>query len=136
MVYYEPFTLFMIILYILKIYNYYIREMGILMKIFLLAFISSYKDLNNNGSLMMKKFDSDFRPAKGDIIEDPGFLIGFHNGYEVVKVTINYELNECMVSLQPLVINKEEVSVEIYIENLKMHGWSVVSKDDLLDGMK
>ena len=50
----------------------------------------------------MKTFESTFRPAIGDIIDDPGFDPKFHNGYEVVKVTLNYELNKCYVSLRHL----------------------------------
>lgn len=106
------------------------------MKITLLTFISSSKDENNNGTLLVKKFDSDFRPMRGDIIEDPGFQPEFHNGYEVVKVTINYALNECLVSLQPLISNREEIKVETYIENLKKHGWRVVTKEEMLKGLK
>ncbi|MFP9130487.1 hypothetical protein [Niallia sp. BSM11] len=105
------------------------------MNINLLTFISSIQNQNNNGTVMMKKFDSDFRPVRGDIIEDPGFQPEFHNGYEVVKVTINYELNECLVSLQPLVSNREEIKIENYIQNLKKHGWRVVSKEEMLYGL-
>lgn len=103
------------------------------MKINLMIFISSIKEQkeNNVGELMMKTFESTIRPAKGDILEDPGFHPGFHNGYEVVKVTINYASNECFVSLHPLVLGGEEIKIETYIERLKEHGWRVISKEDL-----
>jgi hypothetical protein len=55
-------------------------------------------------------------PVKGDIIDDPDFDSRFHNGYEVVKVTLNYETNECYVSLHPLAIELEEISINNYIE--------------------
>jgi hypothetical protein len=71
----------------------------------------------------MKSFESHFRPAIGDIIEDPGFDSRFHNSYEVVKVSINYSLNECLVSLAPLFIEQENMSAEDYIEKLKNNGW-------------
>jgi hypothetical protein len=79
----------------------------------------------------MKTFESDIRPVKGDIIDDPGFHSGFHNGYEIVKVSINYSSNECYVSLTPLAIEIEEITTEIYIEKLEAHGWRVVSKEEL-----
>ena len=62
------------------------------MKINLGIFISSINERNENnvGKLLMKTFESDIRPVKGDIIDDPGFHADYHNGYEVVKVTINY----------------------------------------------
>jgi len=103
------------------------------MKINLIIFISSIKEQKENsvGELMMKTFESTIRPVKGDILEDPGFHPGFHNGYEVVKVTISYASNECYVSLQPLVLEREEIKVETYIERLKAHGWRVVSKEEL-----
>lgn len=104
-----------------------------MMKIRLLIFISSNKKHSekNNGIIMMKTFESDFRPLKGDVIEDPGFDFRFHNGYEVVKVTINYALNECFVSLQPLVLEREEIKIESYIAKLKVNDWRVVSKEEL-----
>jgi len=108
------------------------------MKINLLIFISSIKGLkeNSNGIVMMKTFETDFRPFIGDVIEDPGFHPGFHNGYEVVKVTINYALKECYVSLTPLVLDREEIKVETYIEKLKGNGWQVFSKEEIHNGIK
>lgn len=49
----------------------------------------------------MKSFESNFRPVIGDIIDDAGFDSRFYNGYEIAKVTSNYTLNECLVSLAP-----------------------------------
>ena len=77
-----------------------------------------------------KTFQSDFRPVEGDIIDDPGFSSKFHNGYEVVKVTINYATEECWVSLAPLVIELEEISIEEYVERLQAHGWELFEKED------
>ena len=103
------------------------------MRIHLLIFITSVqqKNENNRQELMMKTFESDIRPVKGDIIDDPGFHSGFHNGYEIVKVSINYASNECYVSLTPLAIEIEEITTEIYIEKLEANGWRVVSKEEL-----
>ncbi|RFU60844.1 hypothetical protein [Bacillus sp. V59.32b] len=103
------------------------------MKINLMIFIASVKEQkeNNIQELMMKTFESNIRPVEGDIIDDPGFHSGFHNGYEVVKVTINYALNECFVSLHPLVLEMEEIKIETYIGKLEAHGWRVVSKEEL-----
>ncbi|UQZ32740.1 hypothetical protein C2I18_03710 [Paenibacillus sp. PK3_47] len=103
------------------------------MKINLLIFISSIKEQKetNIGEIVIKTFESDIRPVKGDILDDPGFYPGFHNGYEVVKVTINYASNECWVSLSPLELEREETDIETYIERLKVNGWCIVSKEEI-----
>lgn len=103
------------------------------MKINLVVFILSIKEQgeNNIGQVMIKTFESTIRPAKGDILDDPGFHPGYHNGYEVVKVTINYATNECFVSLSPLMLEKEEITTVTYIDRLKAYGWRVVSKEEL-----
>lgn len=100
------------------------------MKIHLIIFISSVKE-KGLSKMMIKTFESTIRPAVGDIIDDPGFDSRFHNGYEVVKVTINYASNECWVSLTPLAIEIEEIKVEEYIKKLEAHGWRSMSKEDL-----
>ncbi len=94
--------------------------------------VTSTKEENGNSEIVMKTFESNIRPVKGDIIDDPGFDSRFHNGYEVVKVTINYETNECYVSLQPLVMELEEISVSEYIDKLVANKWGIVSKDKFL----
>jgi hypothetical protein len=101
------------------------------MKIKMIIFLTSSKEQkeNNRTEIVMKTFESTIRPVKGDIIDDPGFDSRFHNGYEVVKVTINYETNECYVSLHPLAMELEEIS--IYIDKLKANEWSIVSKEEL-----
>ncbi|WP_117170173.1 hypothetical protein [Paraliobacillus sediminis] len=103
------------------------------MKINLLIFVSSIKAKNENniGKVLMKTVDSTIRPVNGDILDDPGFHPGFHNGYEVVKVTLNYASDECLVSLSPLVLEKEDIEIEVYIERLEAHGWRVVPKEEL-----
>ena len=80
----------------------------------------------------MKTFESTFRPVRGDIIEDSGFDPRFHNGYEVVKVTVHYERNECYVSLLPLAIEREEISLNDYLDKLVANGWQIISKEDLI----
>ena len=71
------------------------------------------------------------RLVRGDIIDDPGFDSRFHNGYEVVKVTINYATNECYVSLHPLAMELEEMSINDYIDKLVANEWHIVSKEEL-----
>lgn len=96
----------------------------------MLIFLSSSKEQteNNRSELVMKTFESTFRPVKGDIIDDPGFDPGFHNGYEVVKVTVNYVKNECYVSLHPLAIELEDISINDYIDKLLQNDWKIASK--------
>ncbi|MUK90305.1 hypothetical protein GMD78_18185 [Ornithinibacillus sp. L9] len=98
------------------------------MKINLVIFISSIKEPElATPACMIKTIESDFRPVKGDIIDDPGFDPRYHNGYEVVKVTINYVTKECFVSLQPLVIELEEICMNTYVEKLEENGWRRMS---------
>lgn len=103
------------------------------MKIKMIIFLTSLKNQNdhNRAEIVMKTFESTIRPVKGDIIDDPGFDSRFHNGYEVVKVTINYENNECHVSLHPLVLDLEEISIDDYIDKLVSNGWRIVLKEEL-----
>jgi hypothetical protein len=101
------------------------------MKINLFVFVSSVKEPAKK-ELLSKTFESDIRPVIGDIIDDPGFDPDFHNGYEVVKVTINYASNECYVSLTPLVLEREEIKIETYIEKLESNGWRIISKEELV----
>lgn len=92
------------------------------MNIHLVIFVSSL-NYETEAATMQKTFVSTFRPMEGDIIDDPGFSPHFHNGYEVVQVTINYATEQCWVSLAPLVLELEEISVAEYVEHLKAHGW-------------
>lgn len=103
------------------------------MKINLMIFVSSVKEQKEKSThkVMMKTFESNIRPVQGDVIDDPGFHPKFHNGYEVAKVTINYAFDECWVSLTPIAIEIEEISLDAYIENLEAQGWRVVSKEEL-----
>lgn len=105
------------------------------MKINLVIFISSIKETEekNIREIVIKTFESNIRPVKGDILDDPGFHPGFHNGYEVVKVTMNYASNECWVSLCPLELEREEIEIETYIKRLQVNGWHVVSKEEYIN---
>ncbi|MDQ0208405.1 hypothetical protein [Alkalicoccobacillus murimartini] len=97
------------------------------MNIQLLVFFHSSD--HSKQELMGKTYESDIRPIIGDIIHDPGFHSKFHNGYEVVKVTLDYSNNECLVSLSPLVVELQEITFEEYAEHLREHGWSSIKKD-------
>ena len=97
------------------------------MNIHLVIFVAS---MNEEQVVTMKKtFQSDFRPVEGDIIDDPGFSPKFHNGYEVAKVTINYATEECWVSLAPLVMELEEISIGEYVDRLQENGWHILEKE-------
>ncbi|MGO4548873.1 hypothetical protein AB4Z29_29190 [Paenibacillus sp. 2TAB23] len=102
------------------------------MKIHFILFVSSVTqecERDAHASLM-KTFDSAIRPMQGDIIDDPGFDSDYHNGYEVVKITMNYASEECWVSLSPLAIELENIHIETYIAKLKANGWRPFSKDN------
>lgn len=103
------------------------------MKINLIIFVTSTKqqEEKTRSEILIKTLDSTFRPVQGDIIDDPGFSSKFHNGYEVVKVTVNYDSNECYVSLKPLVLELEDISVDDYIDKLVANNWHIASKEEL-----
>ncbi|MGM0845674.1 MAG: hypothetical protein ACQEUT_11910 [Bacillota bacterium] len=102
------------------------------MNINLLLFVTSTKE-KNVAETLIKTIQSDIRPMKGDILEDPGFDSSFHNGYEVVKVTIDFDGNACWVSLSPLLIEKEEMKFTAYIDKLKKHGWRAVTREEVAE---
>lgn len=92
------------------------------MYIHFIAFIHSAHE-THPGEVMTKTYSSSIRPVQGDIISDNGFHPKFHNGYEVVKVTLDYSTNECWVSLTPLMIELQDIPIEEYLQHLKKHGW-------------
>lgn len=96
------------------------------MKLHFIIFVTSLKE--TDAVIMQKTFVSTIRPMIGDIIDDPGFSPSFHNGYEFVKVTINYATEECWVSLTPLLPERTDISISKYAERLKTHGWKCVPK--------
>ncbi|MCI3923126.1 hypothetical protein MO973_23155 [Paenibacillus sp. TRM 82003] len=100
------------------------------MNVHMVLFISSSVDRSIQG-IRIKTFESDIRPMKGDIIHDPGFHPRFHNGYEVVRVTLHYAENECWVSLSPLAIELEEIPVQSYLAHLEANGWREVTREEL-----
>lgn len=102
------------------------------MKINLVIFLVSAKEPKESSriEIVTKTFESTFRPVIGDIIDDPGFDSRFHNGYEVVKVTVNYDTNECYVSLRPLALEIEEISIDDYIKKLVANKWHISSKEE------
>jgi hypothetical protein len=99
------------------------------LNIHLMIFVSSIHEPKKSAA-MMKTFESSIRPVKGDILDDPGFHPDFHNGYEVVKVTLNYAVGECWVSLSPAAIEVQDIPIETYIENLEGHGWRAVAREE------
>ncbi|MFG6116089.1 hypothetical protein ACGTN9_12990 [Halobacillus sp. MO56] len=101
------------------------------MHIHLIIFISSLNKPDVSKA-MTKTYESDIRPVKGDIIDDPGFHPEFHNGYEVAKVTLNYAVDACWVSLSPLAIEVENIEVRSYIDHLEAHGWQELPKEKIV----
>lgn len=101
------------------------------MNIHLLLFLVSHANENRRQALI-KTVRSHFRPVAGDFLDDPGFDPAFHNGYEVVKTTINYATEDCWVSLAPIAAEVEELTFDAYVEKLLANGWRTVSKEELL----
>lgn len=104
------------------------------LKINLVIFLTATKGQkeSNRIEIVTKSVESTFRPVKGDIIDDPGFDPRFHNGYEVVKVTVNYVTNECFVSLHPIALEIEEISIDDYLKQLVANKWHISSKEEII----
>jgi hypothetical protein len=98
------------------------------LNIHLMIFVSSINEPEKSAA-MMKTIESSIRPVKGDILDDPGFHPDFHNGYEVVKVTLNYAEGDCWVSLAPLAIEVQDINIGTYLKNLELHGWRTVAPE-------
>lgn len=80
------------------------------------------------GAVMMKTFVSSVRPVAGDVIADPGFHPDYHNGYEVVRVTLDYAEGECWVSMSPMVPELRGMEADDYVKHLSGHGWIVMER--------
>lgn len=71
---------------------------------------------------IMKTFESNIIPHKGDYIEDSAWNDPFE--YQVQEVTLNYEENECYVELPEILINSNDrKDLDKYIENIKSFRW-------------
>lgn len=71
---------------------------------------------------IMKKFESNVIPHKGDYIEDSVWKDPFE--YQVEEITINYEESECYVELPEVLINSNDrKDLDDYVENSKSYGW-------------
>lgn len=83
---------------------------------------------------LMKIFESIIRPMEGDLLDDPGFYAEPYD-YSIIKISINYETDECYVSMMPVRIENMDLKVlHTYIEKLKTNGWSVIPTEELVHG--
>lgn len=83
---------------------------------------------------LMKTFESMIRPMEGDLLDDPGFYAEPYD-YSIIKISINYETDECYVSMMPVRIENMDLKVlHTYIEKLKTNGWSVIPTEELVHG--
>ncbi|MCQ6343507.1 hypothetical protein NPM06_28745 [Bacillus cereus] len=83
---------------------------------------------------LMKTFESMIRPMEGDLLDDPGFYAEPYD-YSIIKISINYETDECYVSMMPVRIENMDLKVlHTYIEKLKMNGWSVIPTEEFVNG--
>ena len=70
-----------------------------------------------------KEFESSIIPCKGDFVSDSAFKDPYE--HEVVQVSINYQRDECLVTLHMLEIDSDnEDDVKKYMEVYKLHGWT------------
>lgn len=73
---------------------------------------------------LFKAINSNFRPNKEDIIEDPAFV---NYSYEpiVMVVRINYSQDECYVYLSELILGSNDPEdLTAYVTNAMTNGWS------------
>lgn len=95
------------------------------MKIILMQSVQlmASNDKIHNARTVMKELESNVIPHKGDFISDSFYKDPYE--YEVVEVTINYQENECYVSIAPIVLNSSDIELlRKWIEIAKLHKWT------------
>lgn len=68
-------------------------------------------------SCIKKEFESNIIPRVGDYISDP--LWKETDGFQVTRVNINYQENECYINIKP----DEEEYEKKFTYIIKEHGW-------------
>lgn len=90
-----------------------------------LSQVISLKTFNKGCFSMCKEFESNIIPHVGDYIQDSVWKDPYE--YKVVEVKIDYQEDECYVSLESIRFdhdNKE--SLKKWCDMVKHHGWSTV----------
>ncbi|MCQ6288740.1 MULTISPECIES: hypothetical protein [Bacillus cereus group] len=102
------------------------------MKIYVVQLVTLQDGSHVSG--LMKTFKSIIRPMEGDLLDDPGFYAEPYE-YTIIKTSINYETDECYVSMKPILMETmDEKVLYTYIEKLKMNGWSVIPTEEFVQG--
>lgn len=80
------------------------------------------EDLKKGCRIITKEFQSNVIPHKGDLIYDSLWEDPYE--YEVIEIIINYENDECSVTLAPRKLETNEMEcLKEYVEMSKLHGW-------------
>lgn len=69
---------------------------------------------------------------ENDLLDDPGFYAEPYE-YTIIKVAINYVMDECYVSMKPIFIENLNV-LHTYMRKLKMNGWSAIPTEEFVHG--
>lgn len=77
-----------------------------------------------------KEFTSNVIPHKGDYITDTCFKDPYE--FEVVQVVLNYQQDECMVYLPPIIIESDDKQALLnYVNMTELHNWSCPTKETI-----
>ncbi|WDU80050.1 hypothetical protein [Lysinibacillus sp. G01H] len=88
------------------------------------------KDFREGYVNIYKDFESNVIPHKGDYIADLCFKDPYE--YEVIEVIINYQENECNVTLKPLIAAHNDKDFLLrYVEMSEHHDWYCPTKEYL-----
>lgn len=80
------------------------------------------KDFQKGWRSITKEFETNIIPHKGDFITDSVWKDPFE--YEVVEVNINYQEDECYISLSAIILETNDKDrLRGYIEMTKLHNW-------------
>lgn len=90
--------------------------------------LSDFRDGHTN---IYKEFESSVIPHKGDFITDTCFDDPYE--YEVVEVVVNYQHDECLVHLSPIVIeSNDNQAILKYVNMAELHDWECPTKETII----
>lgn len=80
---------------------------------------------NEKHFLMRKEFEANIIPHVGDSIGDSVWKDPYE--HKVIETIINYQEDECYVSLESIKFNHNDIDVlKKWCEMVKLHGWATI----------
>ncbi|MDB2104006.1 hypothetical protein PMW00_13370 [Clostridium paraputrificum] len=89
----------------------------------MLSQVIGLKTFNKGCFSMRKEFETNIIPHVGDYIEDSVWKDPYE--YKVIETIINYQENQCYVSLECIKFDHDNKEVlKEWCDMVKLHGWS------------